>query len=236
MKQHNDCSALKHFICIFAVMAVANFAATSVPAEEIAGKQRPLSEFLEAQGSNSSFFEPVPDYIGWGDTPFTTFVLIDYAGLADQYLIDHCGTTAGTTVRGSVTERPLPDGKARIRVKLHLGNVMGFAQSGEDLIENNWEFHNTGTIFGNKTMDVCEGATAAVGKATFKVTFTMEQDAPLPDLMDVIYTSDYHPISFELKAKIYEGPTLLRVHMKMAINDKGETWTRELIEIKEKTD
>jgi hypothetical protein len=43
------------------------------------------SDFLSAQGTTSRFFPPVPDYVGWTDNPFTTFGLVDYAGLADKY-------------------------------------------------------------------------------------------------------------------------------------------------------
>jgi hypothetical protein len=58
--------------------------------------QRPLSDFLTAQGSTDPgiFFPPVPDYVGWSDNPFTTFCLVDYAGLADAYLGDILDTKA----------------------------------------------------------------------------------------------------------------------------------------------
>jgi hypothetical protein len=42
---------------------------------------RPLSDFLDAQGTTSRFFPPVPDMLGWSDGPFINFGLVDYAGL-----------------------------------------------------------------------------------------------------------------------------------------------------------
>ena len=52
---------------------------------------RPLSEFLDAQGTTSpKFFPPAPNYVGWTDNQVldkaTLFALVDYAGLANGYL------------------------------------------------------------------------------------------------------------------------------------------------------
>src|SRR6185369_2641382 len=70
--------------------------------------QRPLSDFLSAQGSTSLFFPPFGDYIAWtNNDPQTLFAAIDYAGLSAAYLATHGGPVIPTQVTGNVSERPL---------------------------------------------------------------------------------------------------------------------------------
>lgn len=152
---------------------------------------RSLSEFLAAQGTTSpKFFPPVANYVGWADAAMTTFALIDYAGLADDYL----QSQLGTQVTGSVTETELADGRAQIAVDLFTTNALGFAQSVADLTSHKFKFKNTPTIFGNTAKDVRHGADAAVGESHFFITFTLPSPgAPLPDLVDVLVN---HPEEF----------------------------------------
>ncbi|HKZ57842.1 MAG TPA: hypothetical protein VJ024_09085 [Thermodesulfovibrionales bacterium] len=201
--------------------------------------QRPLSDFLNAQGTTNTFFPHVPDYVGWTDGEFVNFALVDYAGLADKYLIENCDTTVGTTVTGLIKERELPDGnKAEIRVKLHTKNAMGFAQLIEDIIANDFKFNKTDTIFGNKTKDVCEGEPAAVGEAKLDITFIIEEPgAVLPDLLDVVTTpSIYHPVTLEFKSTTFDGAAYLVVHQKAtSVVDNDNLvylfYTEEVVEI-----
>ena len=48
---------------------------------------RPLSDFLDAQGTTQKFFPPVHDMLGWADGPLIDFGLVDYAGLANAYTL-----------------------------------------------------------------------------------------------------------------------------------------------------
>src|SRR5438445_8857618 len=60
---------------------------------------RPLSDFLTAQGTSVTFWPPFPDYLGWANNPNIPsstgpsrqcrFAGIDYAGLSAQYLKDN---------------------------------------------------------------------------------------------------------------------------------------------------
>lgn len=155
---------------------------------------RPLSEFLAAQGTSMDFFPPVQDYVGWTTNhnlkKATFFALVDYAGLADDYLQGELGTQ----VDGLVTESELPNGSARITVALTTTKALGFAQSVPLLIRNDFDFLGTPTRFGNKAQDVANGAKAAVGDVSFSVTFTIPTaGGPLPDLVDVISNIKKHP-------------------------------------------
>jgi len=90
--------------------------------------QRPLSDFLSAQGSTSDFFPPFPDYIAWtNNDPQTLFAAIDYTGSAAAYLAGHGGPVIATQVTGSVSERPLDDGRAEVTVNVFTKNALTWA-------------------------------------------------------------------------------------------------------------
>jgi hypothetical protein len=169
---------------------------------------RPLSEFLDAQGTTDKFFPPVRDYVGWTDNvdtdKFTIFALVDYAGLANDYLHGKLHTH----VNGFVIQSDLADGRARIAVALFTTNALGFAQSGAVLRNSNFDFLNTPTIFGNKAQDVAEGAKAAVGRSIFLITFSISSpEAPLPDLVDVTDTinhPEFSPVNINFTATVPE--------------------------------
>jgi hypothetical protein len=135
------------------------------------------------------FFPPVRDYVGWTDNPATTFALVDYAGLANDYLRKK-HINLGTRVNGFVIQSELADGRAQIVVALFTTNALGFAQSVAALTNNGTrdpDFLNTPTIFGNKAQDVARGAEAAVGQSTFVITFSISRPgAALPDLVEVV--------------------------------------------------
>lgn len=163
---------------------------------------RPLSDFLDAQGTGSMFFPPVPDYVGWTDRRDINFALIDYAGLASDYL-DSLGIKLGTEVHGIVVQSELADGSAQIDVSLFTTRALGFAQLIADI--NKVGFLDAPTIFGNKAQDVANGAEAAVGQSTLWVTFRISKPgAPLPDLVDVLVnnTDTFKPVNVGFTATI----------------------------------
>ena len=164
---------------------------------------RPLDDFLTAQGSSVTFFPPVPDYVGWAGADFVTFGLVDYAGLADSYIASVDPTLSlNTQVTGQVRECALPDGSARVTVTLVTANALGFAQSIEELIANDFDFAGTETNFGAKAVDVAAGATPAKGPAKLTTTFTIaEPGALLPDFLDVLNTTDFAPASLDFSSK-----------------------------------
>jgi hypothetical protein len=172
-------------------------------------KTRPCSDFLKAQGTLNNpplFFPPVPDYVGWTDKPFTTFGLIDYAGLAAEYIKDATQKSLGTKVTCSVTEGALTDGSAKISVTVFTTNALGFAQDAKDLKANGFDFLNTPTNFGAKAQDVVNGAEPALGPATLDVSFRIPQPKdPLPDLVDVLVNSpcSYKPVNVQFESSTY---------------------------------
>jgi len=204
---------------------------------------RPLSDFLDSQGANVSFFPPVPDYVGWAgdfadcDAPGTfqgTFGLVDYAGLANKYL----GQSLGTKIKGRIKECVLADGKARITVKISTSKALGFAQPIAALCQNGFDFANTPTNFGNKTLDVLNGAPAAVGQVTFKTSFTIDNPGGvLPDFLNVAFGNEYAPATLHLRSRTFAArpggsPTFMRVLQKASVApDADWVYTVEEVEI-----
>ena len=166
-------------------------------------QNRPISHFLNAQGTSSDFFPPVKDYVGWVDGGFNTFALVDYAALADTYLEDN-NHSVGTRTKGFVIECERNDGKAQIFVSLITTKALGFAQSIADLAENRFDFLATPTIFGSKAQDVVNGADAATGLATLLTSFVIPAPgSQLPNFIDVALNNpeSYAPVKFNFISK-----------------------------------
>lgn len=166
-------------------------------------KTRPCSDFLKAQGSTSTFFPEVPDYVDWTNNPFTTFGLVDYAGLANKWIVEvQKKPSLGTKVTCLVTERALADGKAQINVALVATKALGFAQAAEDLF-------SAETIFGAKAQDVAapnDPAEPALGPATLDVSFRITKADGLPDLVAVLVADPckYKPVNFYFGSLTYQ--------------------------------
>ena len=160
---------------------------------------RPISDLLKTQGTTANFFPPFPDYLGWADgyfPNFTYFALVDYAGLANNYIKKNGGHSLGTEVKGTVIECVYSD-HTQVTVTLATTKALGFAQSNEDLSKTNYDFANTPTIFGHKAYDVLfNKAEPALGPVAFLVSFSMPgPNMPLPNLLDVVTDqSQYAPV------------------------------------------
>jgi hypothetical protein len=175
-----------------------------LPAQVI---KRPLSDFLDAQGSTTCFTPPARAQLGWGTglnktngvanlTP-PRFALIDYTGLEGKYLKDN-GFDVGTTVSGTVSERPLADGRALVTVDLHTKNALGWA------LQDQNDFNTDPPVFGSRVSDVRSGKPPALGDAHFNAVFAnTAPGAPLPDLVCIqaAFCSDLKPCptGFELE-------------------------------------
>lgn len=155
--------------------------------------QRPIEEFVDAQGTFCLpdgmggcflFVSPVENYIGWSDPAKGICAAFDYAGLADEWITNESGGTIsfGTTTSGSVTERPLADGRAEVHVRLRTRNAMTFGISACD------DFGTDPLLFGHRATDIFDGADAALGKGLFEVKFiNTTPGAPLPDLIQLAF-------------------------------------------------
>lgn len=190
--------------------------------------KRPLTDFLKAQGTLNDppqFFPPVKDYAGWAGGDGINFALIDYAGLADDYIHAQTGRSIGTKVRGIVLECELPNGKAQVSVTLVTTKALGFAQSIKDLEINNFDFLNTPTIFGAKAQDVINGARPAIGSVNLSTAFIISAPgATLPDLMDVIFNpAVYAPVKISFKSSTRGHCSNSKQKAHLVVNQVGAT-------------
>jgi hypothetical protein len=83
---------------------------------------------------------------------------------------------------GSVTERPLADGRAEVHVRLHTSNALTWVAEGD---------FNGPLLFGRRLAACGEqppGTEAALGSSLLHVTFiNTAPGAPLPDLIQLLY-------------------------------------------------
>jgi hypothetical protein len=181
----------KQFSSGIAVVTVVMFSSTIIKPALAQGNQRPLSDFLNAQGTTTCFTPPAPAQLGWGTGPGKTngqanltpprFALIDYAGLEAKYLLDH-GMNIGTTISGTVTERNLADGHALVRVDLHTKNALGWA------IQDPSDLNADPLVFGARVLDVLAGKIPALGNSHVIFEFiNSAPGAPLPDMVGISY-------------------------------------------------
>ena len=136
-------------------------------------RQRPLLDFLDTQGSTSIYIPPVADYLGWVapppgvKTPAASYVggnsaSCDYAGLANNWLMQNGYPDLGTSFSGSVTERSLSDGRILVQVELHTVNALTFGM--RITAPNFGNFATDPLIFGARAPDVLAGATPGIGE------------------------------------------------------------------------
>jgi hypothetical protein len=148
--------------------------------------QRPIAEFVSAQGTFCIddgaggcflFVPPTPNFLGQSDPQAGICSSVDYAGLADAW----AGGIFGTTTSGSITERPLADGRAEVHVRLRTDNALTW------VIDGCADFSNHNLLFGHRAPDVVnDGASAALGASLWNIVFVNPAPGhPMPDLLQL---------------------------------------------------
>jgi hypothetical protein len=158
--------------------------------------QRPIADFLDAQGTTNDFIFPIPDFVGWASNPpdpTTRFASVDYAGLANAYLVGEGYPDLGTTMSGKVTEQALKDGRAEVSVVLHTKNALSWA-----LTLTNFDVANDPLSFGYRPGELLDpnnvGLSPALGDSQFSVVFNnTAPGAPLPDLITAFILGGAEP-------------------------------------------
>ena len=157
--------------------------------------QRPIQDFLSTQGTYclddgqggcALFLPPAPNIVGWGFGPHNAFLIADYAGVWDAWLSDQSGGAAsvGTTESGTVSERPMADGRASVVVHLNTDNAIVWVSYLNDQLD---DFPGT-SVLGNRLEDILTGATAALGRMSTHLEFiNTAPGAPLPDLVQLLF-------------------------------------------------
>lgn len=166
---------------------VAPFTQAAEDAPAATTTKRPLAEFVAAQGTycfddgagGCLLFEPpVQNFLGQNDPVRGLSMSVDYAGLADRWIVANGGESIGTKFSGTVTEKPLADGRARVTVVLNTKKALVWVEDSPDF--------SGPLLFGNKAPEVLAGARANTCSSSFRVTFiNTAPGAPLPDLIQL---------------------------------------------------
>ncbi len=132
---------------------------------------RPISDFMNGQHAFGTYY-----FVVWQDPTTHRLLAIDYAGKMNQYIVAHGGTDLGTTISGTILERPLKDGKAEVTVMLHIDKGLTYA------------FENGVEVFGHSAVQVVHGGDPALGSINYHFKFiNSAPGAPIPDLVDIIF-------------------------------------------------
>jgi hypothetical protein len=179
--------------CLAPVAVLLLVAAAAPPLQ---AAQRPIEDFLSSQGKYIYY-----GYFGmfWTDpfeTDGATYAEIDYAGIKGAIMEYYGYPSLGTTFSGTVTERPLKDGRAEVEVVLHTYHALAWAAS------DTWEY-----LFGHDFVDVLlNDASLAFGDCTLKLKFiNTAPNAPLPDFWDFYFGPPILPDGVELLSVQFVG-------------------------------
>jgi hypothetical protein len=154
---------------------------------------RPIADFVKAQGTFCIsdgvggcvvFVPPVGNFPAFTDPFSNRAVSVDYAGLADRAIrqVTHGAISFGTTTSGTITERPLADGTAKVDVLLRTTNALTWVIGCAPLLV--CDFAGGPLLFGHRVPEIAQGADAALGSTLLHVRFiNTAPGAPLPDLV-----------------------------------------------------
>jgi hypothetical protein len=167
-------------VTLAAVLAGLVIGATSALAGPKADRSvniRPIEDFLEAQGKA---YPPPFNYTAWIDPEAGLLMAVDFAGLTSQWLLEQSGgaISLGTQIEGTVTERPLADGRAEVTVLCHTRNAAITVAPLDDPFLT--------SLFGHNPFEMLAGAEPALGESLLKYVFINNAPGdPLPDLLTI---------------------------------------------------
>jgi hypothetical protein len=189
------------FIVSISVVTLAIVTALALSTGPAAAQQGPatsrsIQEFIDAQGTLCvlppgatdcvRLIEDVPILIHYPDAAAGRQVWIDYAGHSAAYIEEQGGPSLGTTFEGTITERPLADGRAEIHVRLKTRNALTFVVAVDEPV-----FGTIGTaplVFGGRPVDILEGVEPGLCDAYLHLKFiNTAPGAPLPDAVQVYF-------------------------------------------------
>jgi hypothetical protein len=207
--------------CVLLVALVA--LACSLNAQVV---KRPISDFIAAQGQTSIFMPPAPDLLGWLEglcvsgglkclTPpydglcVGNFAWVDYAGVADRFIVENGGISSGTETDGLVLERPLPGGRVEVTVSLRAKNALAFVVGPTKLIPGakcaefaDIDYAGGPLLLGARANTLPPPSQRALGHSFFHIVFKNDAGSPLPDIIDLFNNrySDIEVFSFHAVA------------------------------------
>jgi hypothetical protein len=131
---------------------------------------------------------------------------MDYTGHENAFIEAASGgaISLGTTTNGSVTERPLPDGRTEVHVRLNTRNAPAWLfQLDLSILPAN-PFSSTPLLFGARAPDVLAGAEPAVGESLLNLVY-IHNGAPGDPLPDLLQVSNFPEPGEEIRSLSFYG-------------------------------
>eukprot|EP01083_Nonionella_stella_P221374 790949_1 len=166
-------------------------------------------DFVASQGSQISEtrLPPIPDYIGWGNGPQTLTGMVDYLGIANDWIEEQdIGISFGTKVSVECNVINMNKSKVRIKLKINTKNAHAFAFK-DEYFDGDWM--TPPTIFGSRAQDIVNDPTSKVGsmhRVKFRIEFSMTfkdfKKGNFPDLINFLggVTKEQEPVEFDFRA------------------------------------
>jgi hypothetical protein len=180
------------------------------------GGQPSIDDFINAQGSTPDrnftfgFYEtPFAPHLPNYAVGFTTatcpgdfcqyqdgmrIAVVDYAGGANDYLKKSGYGSLNTKTDGSVTQRPLPDGRVEVTVVLHTQNALTFISRWDPNGASPPQNAETNTrLFGSSVSDLLHYRTdrPALADSLLVMVFKQAPNSPMPDLVKLFAFGAY---------------------------------------------
>jgi hypothetical protein len=186
---------LRRFTHYFAIIMAGLTIQRAAMADDI--HQRPIDDFVNAQGTQAG--SAPYDYVGWlsiADKQPILFAMVDYAGVTNKAL----GLGVGTTFSGSITERPLSDGRAEVVVTLQTKNALTLVVDLDEVFDPyEYQCTNCKVLFGTIGADVKDEAAPALGDSFLQLVLKNTAiGAPLPDIFSAFVTGNTYQDGQEL--------------------------------------
>ena len=164
----------------------------------------PISAFLSHQGTSSLLTPPVPDEISWTNSVFdpgatstdpTRLSMVDYTGMAAQYLAQH-GINLNTQVSGFVTETPIgTSALMEVSVNLEATNALTWVANVPPADLDTPAINTDPLELGYRAQDLVANPSLkpALSDVHFQITFQEQAGAPLPDLFQALIPGNAPP-------------------------------------------
>ena len=194
-------------------------------------QQRSITEFINAQGTFCApeawgvppgaivvngciiYVPPVANFGGWGTLKTTSWcpvgiplASVDYAGLANDYIVSQGGASLNTTFSGSVSEHSNSDGTGDVTVNLNTKNALAWGGCDPNGSPSGFDFATATLMFGNQAPAILGAATPALANSQLQIKFSEPQvGARMPDFLEIGVTPGYNLESEKFHAEA-DGP------------------------------
>ena len=149
---------------------------------------RPFSDWTAGQTPLDTASPVEFSIVWWYEAATGEALVVDMDGRVASWIDANGGQAPGPQLQGTVTERPLPDGRAEVTVT---ETIRGAITYGWQDVNDFADFPSGPKLFGYRAEEIAASAPAVTGKASFAITFiNTAPGAPLPDFAHLAFAPD----------------------------------------------